>query len=623
MAEPIEINVVTDDKGSLAPELGATVSIVERSAVGDITWPYNALPFTHTHHQNGFYRALSGKPDDEPGAGEWLLVVSLGGKSPVVQRITLKDKGGILIIEAGWGVAATKQLAHTALTVSIVNYDQVSGASAGAQAKRSRIIVRLLPRMELVSMGCADRAGGRLQGTRYDAYAKGRANLLHADGELNDGVIHTLFTVMSRTKEVLVKSRSPSADDWIVVGLEKGAEVKKGTKRPDTPNEQSIVDFYRHLHYVGKGAPGTVLEAGIYGHAYIKGPIVWNTSDRAVPITARDPRDLDGRNKDWVAGAEVISWYPDMRDAFMPDRGSLRVWGCNHMPHTLMEIAAAKQKIDKKAPRNEFFQVTLPIGRENLTLDHLKRNVAQFIVSTRVGHTLEFGDAAGIVAYCGAACQSLQLPCWGAPPGMGANLGFRSQQPIMFIQDQPKTENDIPMRWYEVEFGQAFKRDKQNYIDFNEMRKAPLPDPGWATERYIIYHDDNLDQQILRLPSGLEVYRKPRDEYKDPTPMTLGGVTGHLYVAPLARVKHVQDRDHRILMLDPSTTDDVGIFVGKDGKSMLLKSPKGKNSFTLDTSTVEVHSMIFRGGRQWGFSLNPPGTLTGSTLQTVVPAWYW
>jgi hypothetical protein len=623
VAEPIQFNVVTDTNGTLTPEWLASMSIVKRADVGDLTWPYNALPFTHVHYDNGFYRALSGNRADEPGPGEWLLVVSMGGKSPVVQRLTITEKNGVLRAAAGWGVAAAAELAHTALTISIVNYDQVAGASPGAPAKQSRVIARLLPRLELVSMGCLDKTGGGIGGTRFEEFAKGRANLLFADGKLNDGVIFTLFIAQTRQKQVWVKSRSPKPKEWVLVGEEIKAPIAAGEKQPVVGKDLGILDFYEHLNNVGRGTPGTVLEAGVYGHAYVKGPIVWNTYDYATPRNVRDPNDFDGRNKDWVPRGAIDLSYSHLRKSFSPDKGTLRAWGCNHMNNTLAEINAGLRELNNKTPRKQFFLVKLPIGRENMTLDHLKRNIAEFIVSQKIGHTLEHGDAAGVVAYCGAAAQSLEIPCFGAPPGMGSNFGSRDQNLVMHIEAGPQTENELPMRWYELEFGSAFARDALNYVDYNEMRKASLPDPGWATERFIIYHDEALGQQILRLPSGLELYRKARDPYLDATSMTFNGVAGHLYVAPGARADHVQDRDHRILVLMPSKEEDAGVFVGKDGTSVLLKSAAGKKTFTMNADEVHIYEMNHRGGNDWDFSLNPPTKVVNGVLEAVIPAWFW
>ncbi len=625
MAPPVQFKVVDDNAGTLSAATDANVSIVARTDVKDARWPFESLRFTHSHQQNGFYRAVSADPADEPGPGEWLLVVAKSKKSPVVQRLTIAETNGVLRVTAGWGIAAAGQLAATALTVSIVNYDQVPSTAPAGPTKQAMVTVRLLERMEMVSMGCVDKTGGGLGGTHFEEFAKGRTHLLFADKKLNDGVIFTLFTAMTRQKQTFVKSRAPKANEWVLVGDVVTMAPAKGEKQPAVGKDLSITHFYEHINNVGRATPGTVIEAGIFGHAFIKGPIVWNTSDRTASFRARDPDDFDGRNKDWVASGAVATSFTSLSAALHPTKGSLRAWGCNHMNSTLAELRAGLRALQKKTPRNEFMLVSLDEGgRENLTLDHLKRNVAQFIVSRKIKNTREHGDATGVVAYCGSAAQMLRLPCFGAPPGMGSNFGSRSGHLMMHIIAEKDTENELPMQYYELEFGSDFVRDANNYLDYNKMLAAPLPDPGYATERFIVYFDDGLGQQILRLPSGLELYRAKGGKYVDAAPMTLGVVVGHLYVAPLGKADHVQDRDaDRILVLEPAKDEDTGVFVGKNGASTLLKSPAGKNTFTTNTEAVRIFQMNFQGGNSWSFSTNPPTAVTNGVLQTVTPGWFW
>ena len=90
----------------------------------------------------------------------------------------------------------------------------------------------------------------------------------------------------------------------------------------------SIVNVY---HSIQKAPVGSVLELSIFSHAFVDGPVLFNTnaepgSDR------RSPLDTDGR--------AAIDFQPDMgetgntnaltkfRQAFAPT-GSFRIWGCN------------------------------------------------------------------------------------------------------------------------------------------------------------------------------------------------------------------------------------------------------------------------------------------------------
>lgn len=91
----------------------------------------------------------------------------------------------------------------------------------------------------------------------------------------------------------------------------------------------SIVNVY---HSVRKAPRGSVLELSVFSHAFVDGPVLFNTSAGAG--TRRDPNDTDGR--------AAIDFQPDMGEDGAPNAaaleefkngfaasGSFRVWGCN------------------------------------------------------------------------------------------------------------------------------------------------------------------------------------------------------------------------------------------------------------------------------------------------------
>ena len=638
MAEPVEFEVVSESDGKFDPEQNAVVRVIARDKVGeDARWPFDTLAATHKHAQNGIYKIASGNAADEPGAGEWLLVVTLSDKSPVVQRLTLSEKGGALVAVAGWSAPASKETQNRALTVQIMNYQQTQGAAPPGPPANSRVSVRLFPRLEMVGLACLDNAGGHLGGMRFDEFARSRTRKVFGDGTLNDGVIFTLLIANQRITQVLVKAVAPARDAWIVLEEHQKSPPPLSKRTPDANNDIGALDFYQHLQDVGRVAPGSVVEAGIFGHAYVLGPIVWNTFDQAPSFTDRDPADFDARSKDWVPNGVVDTQFPLLPSAFHQTKGALRAWGCNHMNNVLWgEITGALNEMRKGTSRNEFFQVKLVTGgRENLTLDHLKKNLAQFVVAQKIKHTIEHGDATGVVAYCGAAAQKLMLPVFGAPPGLGSSIRSNGGDTTLFIDPEagdPENGqnakhpdgNKLYLDYYTKEFGAFFVVDDLHYMNYKEMLPAPLTDPGWATERFIVYRDDDLKQQILRLPSGLEVYRPLRSKYTDPTPSTQGGISGHLYVVPGAKVNHVEDRNaDRLLMVDADSKEDTGIFVGKDGNLLLLRSPASKNDFTTNTDPVRVDTMTFDGGLNWSVGTSAASTFKDGVLQTVRPQWFW
>lgn len=89
-------------------------------------------------------------------------------------------------------------------------------------------------------------------------------------------------------------------------------------------------------------------------------------------------------------------------------------------------------------------------------------------------------------------------------------------------------------------------------------------------------------------------------------------------------MSHVEDRrTDRLLMVDADAKEDTGVFVGKDGVLLLLRSPAGKKTFTTNTDAVRVDDMVFEGGLTWSVGKSGASTLKDGVLQTVKPQWYW
>jgi hypothetical protein len=92
----------------------------------------------------------------------------------------------------------------------------------------------------------------------------------------------------------------------------------------------SIVNVY---HSVRKAPPGSVLELSIFSHAFVDGPVLFNTP--ATPgSTRRSPDDTDGRAAiDFQSdmgenGTTNVNALDEFRNAFAAT-GSFRIWGCN------------------------------------------------------------------------------------------------------------------------------------------------------------------------------------------------------------------------------------------------------------------------------------------------------
>jgi hypothetical protein len=91
----------------------------------------------------------------------------------------------------------------------------------------------------------------------------------------------------------------------------------------------SIVNVY---HSVRQAPRGSVLELSIFSHAFVDGPVLFNTS--AAAGTRRDPADTDGRAAvDFQAdmgesGAANTKALEEFQKGFAAT-GSFRIWGCN------------------------------------------------------------------------------------------------------------------------------------------------------------------------------------------------------------------------------------------------------------------------------------------------------
>jgi hypothetical protein len=95
-----------------------------------------------------------------------------------------------------------------------------------------------------------------------------------------------------------------------------------------TAKTLSITNVYNTARRCGSKA---VLEISIFSHAFVEGPVLINTSDESGSKTDRDPKDVDGRTKDFNASMGKTG-PPDALQTFVNNfdpSGHFRVYGCN------------------------------------------------------------------------------------------------------------------------------------------------------------------------------------------------------------------------------------------------------------------------------------------------------
>ncbi len=107
-----------------------------------------------------------------------------------------------------------------------------------------------------------------------------------------------------------------------------------GLKQEET-RLMSITDIYRYIRAIGEREPGTLLEVSIFGHAWMGGPVIFNSYERDTykwggsQTWARDPYDKDGRPKDFNQTNNSEEDFRSFQAAFRSD-GYFWSWGCNN-----------------------------------------------------------------------------------------------------------------------------------------------------------------------------------------------------------------------------------------------------------------------------------------------------
>jgi hypothetical protein len=414
-------------------------------------------------------------------------------------------------------------------------------------------------------------------------------------------------------------------DSFTIINTIVVKEVEDGVEK-DVVKEigVGILDFYNHLDYLGKNATRTVIEASIYGHAYWNGPIIMNTYDNSKSFRERDKFDLDGRAKDWIQGGPTMTKYSSLKDAFHTS-GEFRIWGCSHMKNVIEECNIANQRAQRNTPRTQPFIIPRSDGgEESGTLDSIKCSIAQYISGEKIRYSLEHGDATGVVSYPGAAAQFLGIPCFSSPVGAGSENKKNPPPDEAESVVAPNGENRKLSEYYTREFGTAFVTDNDGYMNYTTMLTAQLQYPGWYTSRWIRYRHKNQD--ILRLPSGLELYRT-NDSYEYPISRNLGLIAGHLYVAPSCRPGHIELRqDYRVLILDPAIEEDCGVWVLADGRSILMRRIGARGVWRRNDDSIEIWTMRLVNFGDWTWQEDTGVTRTTiyqGLLEDVQPKWYW
>ncbi|HSC88201.1 MAG TPA: hypothetical protein VLC09_13050 [Polyangiaceae bacterium] len=618
-----------DEKGSTSALGSAEVALVARADLGSSVWPHADLASTHSF-QGGHFEPNA--PEADPENGEFLLVVQAKGKSPLVQRLTFQKKREVVRAEGGWG---KKGPTETAATVSIVNVGLAKKPDDGELPRQSVITATLHPIQFVISITTpyTDLKKKTID-ANYRSFARGRFDFLLDQGRLNPGAIGRTIDCRKRETEIFVKAQHRDANSNVTVGVIPQADPKV---------DGSIVDFYALIDSIGKSDPGSVIESIVWSHAWHQGPILFNTNDSQEHLVDRDPLDTDGRPKDWHAQGIVAQRFPDLGKAYAKD-GVFRIAGCSHMVNVVREAEKAIERLRAGASRTSFYEAALPTGWVRTTLDHTKRNIAQFSQAKDFARFSEDGDGAGLCTYLGRAAQALTPTVMGAPAGCEGNMGHMSSStghalPTMMIVQKPfrneqgevigGLENEILVDYYRREFGSSFEQDELNYMNYDKLLTAPVPDPGWSTERSLSAASGETGV-MLRVASSFIAFRlKKFGSFERPKAHTEGTKKGHLFVAKRCAPDRIDRRIFpdgvtlRILRLvakapitDKPLEDDVALFVTEAGEVLLRVRAAKTTDFVPFTGTLATFDVLTK--------VSVPGApLSGDLLEKVPLKCHW
>jgi len=574
-------------------------------------WKEDWQAETYTHTTNGRYLPDLNKitsanltdadnPALDPKPGEWLLVVWADDKTPVIQRITLEERNGILHAKAGWksedaNLTGSKQA--RAATVSIANY--ANGDAAQIAAENTLITVTLFPTSNFFFMAGTDYDH---KGTRFIIFAENRMKQLFKDGVIDAGARIALFNPQEGTRHLVVKAHT----GWVTVS-------KKDIMSTTAPNaggddeRMGILSYYEYLHCLGTEAPQTLIETGIFSHAYYMGPILWNTYDRSGSDIDRDPSDLDGRSKDWQAPG-TMSNYSKLKDAFHPN-GFFKLWGCHWNPFYTEKLKSVNKLVSEGKPRDEFTLVHRNLNSENISPEYLKFDLYQRSTVDPIKKR----------EYCSAAASFLGKPCWGAPMGNQAN--YIGGEMTVVTNDSTPFFNFVER---EFSLASALCKDKTGHFDYSLLYASSAGIPSWNTHRWARSKtvmnrelEGKNEYPFFRLPGSFYIIKEANPTLKNMnvtvesrSGMHTAGIEGHLYI--FTKTEPVVLRYFSgtpILMIKPHGSSDTAVLSDDQYNFYLYTRSSSSDPWALYTANILAVNQVKNADGKW---IDDPGGITNT-----------
>jgi len=532
---------IVDDKA--ADVAGARVCLVKKTALGVERHPYPSAVTTHGDSGGGRYDE-SGKmvPTEE----EWVLVVTLAGKAPVVQPLKFKAKGAEF--------TATPQPSAVA-TVTITGTVRKVGAT---KVKEINFHVIIHPAAEIVFIAGVDYnrvdVGG---GWLFHEYGFNRAEVLRREKKIHAGTIVTVFS----TAKIWRTTRVWGVNRWVDVEV---AQLGDPASRvlgampyePVAGLDIHITDFYKHLAVVGVREPKSVTEIGIFSHSYPGGPILYNTGERslyAAVSSKRDPVDFDARAKDF--NAVNVAGYSKMADAFAPGC-RFTIWGCSATTHYKFRSREALKAINKGLAEDALFTVRSEvedhdpaIGVYLITEEH----------TSELRHRFEMDALFRRGTYAAEAANALGIEVRSACPGTGADpTKVDGIEMLMVDLNVYKDVLDYFHKKFAPEFAETHGKWDRGYVDYHNIQSRPaVAAPGFSTEYYYLTVKKKATRWQVQ---GANVQFWNDKSLDHPTPNV------RVVVKPEADFVTVGKKGHLLVLKDNDDTKSQAVFVQEDEK---------------------------------------------------------
>lgn len=507
----------TDQAGT--PVTGARVALVPASEMAGLEWPFATIAATHGHIGGGIYKAS--KPI-VPVAGDWFLIATIKGKSPVVQPLTMTAKS-----------KAEMRTAPSPKTAATVAFTSEIKQIGGSQVRRARFKLTLFPSAEVVFISGTEYFDG---GTRFRIFAENHAIALRREKKVDAGTIITLFAADDRSRDTIVYATGGALMRIASKSFGSTNDIVPGKQRaPVVGSDISVVDLYKYLSGVGVSEPGRVKEVGFFSHSFPGGPILFNSADEP-SVPQRSAADFDARMKDFNP-TNRANW-PNLKAAMAGD-ASWHIWGCSATTHYKNLIAAAT--LHRNDDENEFFTVKTLLRDHNGRVSTLTE---ERTTRKRLREDMYYQFRSS--SYMAAAAAHLGIAVFGAPPGVGSSfanpqLAGSPDLSIMFIDTK---SNKTQYGYFRTEFAPSFVPTDapfdKGYVDYRDLGKLPAPPKApFSSEFYVL--DTRLPKRDKSDPGAIRIRfangshdqidgSKFRLDITTKANFATAGLTGHLYV---------------------------------------------------------------------------------------------